>query len=54
MTLNQKQCKPCSGDTKPLNKQVIKQYLAGLDQDWDVIADKKISKKYKLKNFNKP
>lgn len=46
-----KKCIPCEQGTKPLEEIVIKHYLKGLQNKWDVIEHKKLQYKFEFKNF---
>ncbi len=50
MDLSEKKCKPCEGDTPPLNESEITEYKKQIKGDWNV-GNKKISKEYKFVNF---
>lgn len=46
-----KKCVPCEGGTKPLERAEIDVYMSYLKTQWDVIDDKKITQKFKFKDF---
>jgi 4a-hydroxytetrahydrobiopterin dehydratase len=48
--LHHKHCVPCEGGTKPLTKKEIAPLIKSL-QAWNVLADKKIEKKYSFIDF---
>jgi 4a-hydroxytetrahydrobiopterin dehydratase len=49
-TLADRQCVPCKGGVPPLDAAAIAPLLAQLD-DWQVVDNHHLSKRYKLKNF---
>ena len=50
--LEAKTCKPCEGGIEPCELNHAKRQLNELDSDWELIdGDKKISRKFKRKNF---
>lgn len=51
--LKEKHCKPCEEGTKPLNTEEIKELKKKVRNDWKVINDKKIKKKYPFENFKR-
>ncbi len=51
MKLTDKKCVPCEGGVPPLSDAEIKNYLAQLKTDWEVVEAKKIKKQFKFKNF---
>lgn len=48
--LSNQKCIPCEGDTKPLTYSQYSKYL-GMINNWDVLDQVKIEKKFKFKNF---
>lgn len=50
MSLADRQCVPCKGGVAPLDAAAITPLLAQLD-DWQVVDNHHLSKRYKLKNF---
>lgn len=48
--LHQKKCIPCEGYEKPLQAEQVARYLTQVD-GWEVVANKKIRKNFKFKNF---
>ncbi|MBI2617019.1 4a-hydroxytetrahydrobiopterin dehydratase [Candidatus Gottesmanbacteria bacterium] len=50
MDLVQQRCKPCEGGTKPFTQSEVEHYLASLS-GWEFDQQKKISKRFKCKNF---
>jgi len=51
MALTDKKCVPCEGAVQPFTEAQIKEYLAELKTEWQVIDGKKIQKKFKFKDF---
>jgi 4a-hydroxytetrahydrobiopterin dehydratase len=51
MDLNTKKCKPCEGGIPPLSQKEVSEYLSMLGNNWEVTADKKITKSYSFVNF---
>lgn len=49
--LTDKKCVPCEGGVQPFTGPQIKDYLAELKTEWQVIDGKKIQKKFKFKDF---
>jgi 4a-hydroxytetrahydrobiopterin dehydratase len=49
-SLADRQCVPCKGGVPPLTAEEIAPLLAQL-QDWNVIENHHLEKRYKLKNF---
>lgn len=49
--LLEKKCIPCSISTDPLNEEEINEYMEDLEDGWDVVENKKISKIYNFKDF---
>ena len=49
--LIEKKCVPCKGGVQPLRKEQIQEYLGQLSSAWEVKDDKKITRKFKFKNF---
>lgn len=44
-------CIPCRGGVPPLTPAEIAPLLAQLDNDWTVVDDRKLVKRFKVKNF---
>lgn len=51
MELIKKKCIPCEGGTPPFDQEKIKEYLAQLKSDWEVLENRKIRKEFKFKDF---
>ncbi len=49
--LTSKKCVPCSIGAIPLDAEEIQIFLKDLDKDWEVEENKKIERKFKLKDF---
>jgi len=49
--LIEKKCVPCEGGVQPFNKDQIQEYLAQLSSAWEVKDNRKITKRFKLKDF---
>ena len=50
--LEAKTCQPCEGGVEPCELNHAKRQLVELDSDWELVdGGKKISRKFKLKNF---
>jgi 4a-hydroxytetrahydrobiopterin dehydratase len=49
--LIEKKCVPCEGGMQPFNKEQIQEYLGQLSGAWEVKDDKKITKKFRFKDF---
>jgi len=49
--LTTQKCIPCEGGTPPFNSEEIQEYLVQVSTEWGVTEDKKLSKKFKFKNF---
>lgn len=49
--LLQKKCVPCEGGTPPLEETEIEAYLLQLRDGWQVLDTKKLTRKFKFKNF---
>lgn len=50
--LSDKKCVACEGGVPPLNEKEIQEYLGQIKAGWKVLDDKKITKDFKLKDFN--
>lgn len=48
----QKKCIPCEGGVKPFDKEETQKYLKVLITQWEVVHEKKITKKFIFKNFD--
>lgn len=44
-------CVPCKGGVPPLTREQIEPLLARLDHGWEVEDDRKLVKRFKVKNF---
>lgn len=44
-------CVPCSIDTPPLEGEELQELLEELDDDWELIDEKKIERKFKFDDF---
>lgn len=51
MKLLEKKCVPCEGGMPAFGRLEITKYKSQLSRGWDVVADKKLSKEFKFKNF---
>jgi 4a-hydroxytetrahydrobiopterin dehydratase len=51
MALTDKQCVPCEGGVQPFNNDQIQEYLAQLSSVWEVKDGKKITKRFKFRDF---
>lgn len=51
MSLLNKKCIPCEGNTQPLNEGEIKNYLKELKNNWEVLDNKKIKCEFIFNNF---
>lgn len=51
MALTDKKCGPYEGGVLPFKKEQIQEYLGQLSSVWEVKDDKKITKRFKFKNF---
>jgi len=49
--LTTKKCVPCEGGMPALTPEVVENLKSEIDEEWSVTDYKKISKKYKFKNF---
>lgn len=50
--LKEKHCTPCEKGATPLNAEEIKHFKTKIDDDWDVVDNKKITKNFSTKDFN--
>ncbi len=50
-TLKQEYCEPCSLGTPPLEGEALDTLYKEIDSDWELVEGKKITHKYKFKNF---
>jgi len=50
MNLTHEKCAPCDGGVQPLNEEEVAKLLPEV-KDWQVLENKKISKKFKFKDF---
>ena len=51
MDLSTKKCKPCEGGIEPLNLNEIEEYKKNIQNDWNVVENRKISKEYSFVNY---
>lgn len=51
MDLKTKKCIPCEGGIDPFNKDKIEQYLSYLQNNWEVIENKKIKHTFNFNSF---
>lgn len=51
MDLNQMKCGPCDGNTPPLAPEKINEFKKQLNQNWQVVENKKIKRDFVFKNF---
>lgn len=51
MDLSEKKCQPCEGDTPPMDQNEIETFKKHIQDDWNIIENKKMSKEYSFKNF---
>ncbi|MGQ1787259.1 MULTISPECIES: 4a-hydroxytetrahydrobiopterin dehydratase [unclassified Saccharicrinis] len=49
--LKEKHCLPCKEGSKPFDKEQILRYIKKIAPNWQVIADKKLQKEFRFKNF---
>ena len=49
--LTEKKCVPCEGGMPSFNKEQTQEYLGQLSSVWEVKDDRKITKKFKFKDF---
>jgi 4a-hydroxytetrahydrobiopterin dehydratase len=52
MDLSSKKCIPCEGGIAPLNQAEIEEFKRNIQDDWEVIENKKISKEFLFVNYN--
>lgn len=50
-TLKQEYCEPCSLGTPPLEGEALDALYKEIDSEWELIEGKKITHKFKFKNF---
>jgi len=50
-TLDQKSCVPCRGGVDPLKGQVLQEYAALLDEQWQVIDEHHLHREYTFSDF---
>ncbi|MCD4712361.1 MAG: 4a-hydroxytetrahydrobiopterin dehydratase [Clostridiales bacterium] len=50
-SLKQEFCEPCSLGTPPLEGDELEALYKEVDSEWELIEEKKITHKYKFKNF---
>jgi 4a-hydroxytetrahydrobiopterin dehydratase len=53
LNLSQEKCIPCSVGTPVLEGEELEELMKELEDDWELIEDKKIVKKFKFDNFAK-
>ena len=51
MSLRDKKCVPCSGGMPPLSAAEAGKYLLNLNNNWEIIGNKKIRREFKFKDF---
>lgn len=51
MELAEQKCKPCSGDTPPLEGEELQSYKKRVDERWELIDDHHLKRDYDFKNF---
>ena len=51
MELTKQKCEACEGGIPPFTLEEIKQYLPQLKLDWQVLANQKLERIFKFKNF---
>lgn len=49
--LANRQCIPCKGGVAPLKGEILRQYLAELGGEWQLLDEQRLEKTYKFKNF---
>ena len=49
--LKDQKCAPCEGGTAPFTDAQIKAYLEYINNSWEVVDSKKLTRRFKFKNF---
>ena len=50
--LKEKHCTPCEKETTPLNADEIRHFKEKINDDWQVLDNKKIRKTFSVRDFN--
>ena len=53
MELREKKCEPCEGGVKPMNKDIVEEYLGKVSREWKAKDDKKIRREVPFENFKR-
>jgi 4a-hydroxytetrahydrobiopterin dehydratase len=51
MDISKKKCKPCEGGIAPFNPKEVAEFKRFINNDWNVIDNKKLTKEYSFVNF---
>lgn len=51
MDISRKKCKPCEGGIAPLNQNEVAEFKKFIQGDWNIVEDKKLTKKYSFVNY---
>lgn len=50
-SLHEKKCVPCEGGVLPFTPEQVSEYLARVSGEWEAVENKKITRRFKFKNF---